>query len=125
LENFDAVGRWREMDRQARTPIDSSGVMADGTPLGGPIALREELVRRADLFVQAFTEKLMTFALGRGVEYDDMPTVRRIVRQSAGDDYRFSSLVLNIVNSDQFRMTNAPDVEVLAANVAAEQTEKQ
>src|SRR5690606_19077190 len=94
LENFDAVGRWREQDRMARTPIDSSGVMADGTPVNGPLDLRKAILESPSQFVQTFTEKLMTFGLGRGIDHQDMPTVRRIVRQAAADNYRFSSLVL-------------------------------
>jgi len=115
LENFDAVGRWRDNDRQARTPIDSSGVLADGTPVDGPVVLRQAILSRPDQFVQTFTEKLMTFGLGRSIEYQDMPTVRRIVREAEGDDYRFSALVLNIVNSEQFRMKHNADNETLAA----------
>ena len=115
LENFDAVGRWRDNDRQARTPIDSSGVLADGTPVDGPVALRQAILSRPDQFVQTFTEKLMTFGLGRSIEYQDMPTVRRIVREAEGDGYRLSALVLNIVNSEQFRMKHNAEGESLAA----------
>ncbi len=104
LENFDAVGRWRDRDRMARVRIDASGLMADGTEVGGPVALRKAILRHPDQFVQTFTEELMTFALGRKLGYQDMPTVRRVVRESAGDGYRFSTLVLKIVTSDQFRM---------------------
>lgn len=119
LENFDAVGRWRDIDRQARTPIDASGVMADGTPLEGPIDLRNAILARPEQFVQTFTEKLMTFGLGRSLEYHDMPTVRRIVREAAADDYRFSSIVLSIVQSSQFRMKHVPDTDVLVADAVA------
>ena len=119
LENFDAVGRWTDIDRMARTPIDSSGIMADGTPVDGPVALRNAILSRPDQFVQTFTEKLMTFGLGRGIEYYDMPTVRRIVREAAADNYRFSTLVMEIVSSEQFRMKSAPAVEVAAAETAA------
>jgi hypothetical protein len=108
LENFDAVGRWQDIDRMARTPIDASGIMADGTVVGSPVALRQAILERPDQFVQTFTEKLMTFGLGRSVDYHDMPTIRRIVREAAQDDYRFSSLVVAIVSSEQFRMRSTP-----------------
>ena len=90
-------------------------MLADGTPVDGPVALRQAILSRPDQFVQTFTEKLMTFGLGRSIEYQDMPTVRRIVREAEGDDYRFSALVLNIVNSEQFRMKHNADNETLAA----------
>ncbi len=120
LENFDAVGRWQDIDRMARTPIDSSGVMADGTVVGSPSALRNAILSRPEQFVQTFTEKLMTFGLGRGVKYQDMPTVRQIVREAAPDNYKFSTLVMKIVSSDQFRLKSTPNAEVVAANAAAE-----
>jgi hypothetical protein len=104
LENFDAVGRWRVMDREARAPIDASGVLADGRSVTGPVELRDALLERPDQFVQTLTEKLMTYGLGRSLEHTDMPTVRRIVRDAARQDYRFSHLVWGIVNSAQFRM---------------------
>ena len=118
LENFDAVGRWRDVDRQARTPIDSSGTMADGTQLDGPVALRNAILDRPEMFVQTFTEKLMTFGLGRRIEYKDMPTIRRIVREAASDNYRFSTLVQNIVSSEQFRRKHNPEGDQLAGAVA-------
>jgi mono/diheme cytochrome c family protein len=104
LENFDAVGRWRVVDREARVPIDASGVLVDGTAVTGPVELREALLTRPDQFVQTLTEKLMTYGLGRSLEHTDMPTIRRIVRDAAESDYRFSDLVWGIVNSTQFRM---------------------
>ena len=121
LENFDAVGRWQEMDRMARTPIDASGVMADGTEVGSPMALRNAFLSRPDQFVQTFTEKLMTFGLGRGVEYHDMPTIRRIVREASQDNYRFSTLLSKIVSSEQFRMRSTPTVEIAAGSQPAAQ----
>ena len=104
LENFDAVGRWRDTDRMAGVAIDASGRLADGTEVGSPVALRQAILRHPEQFVQTFTEELLTFALGRKLTYRDMPTVRRIVRESARENYRFSTLVLKIVSSEQFTM---------------------
>jgi Protein of unknown function (DUF1592)/Protein of unknown function (DUF1588)/Protein of unknown function (DUF1587)/Protein of unknown function (DUF1585)/Protein of unknown function (DUF1595) len=101
LENFDAVGSWRTLDEG--TPIDASGVMPDGTKIDGVVSLRNALVRYSDTFVRVVTEKLLTYALGRGVEYQDMPMVRAIGRDAASTKYRFSSLVMGIVKSDMFQ----------------------
>jgi hypothetical protein len=103
LENFDAVGEWRVKDRIAGTAIDASGVLPDGTKINGPVDLRNALASNPNQFVQTLTEKLMTYATGRAVDYHDMPTIRAIVRDSAKDDYRFSTIVMRIVNSDQFQ----------------------
>jgi len=104
LENFNAVGQFRANDPDTLTPIDTAGQLPDGTPITGPEDLRRQLVERPDhQFVQAFTENLLTYALGRSLDYRDMPTVRRIVRQAAADDYRFTSIVLGVVSSDAFR----------------------
>ncbi len=111
LENFDAVGVWRDMDRFAGQPIDASGELPDGSPIAGPDDLREALVRRPEQFVQTFTQKLMMYGLGRPVEHHDMPAVRAIVREAEKQDYRFSSIVLGIVNSDQFLMSATPGEE--------------
>jgi hypothetical protein len=108
LENFDATGRWRERDRYAGAPIDASGVLPDGTPISGPDDLREALLRRPDQFAQTFTEGLLTYATGRTLEYHDMPTVRRIVRDAAAGGYRFSALVQAVVRSEQFGMRRVP-----------------
>ncbi|HSU88608.1 MAG TPA: DUF1592 domain-containing protein [Terriglobia bacterium] len=102
LENFDAVAMWRTQDEGQ--PIDATGVLVDGTKVDGVASLREALLRRSDQFVRVVAEKLLTYALGRGVEYGDMPLVRSIVRDSAASKYRFSSLVLNIVKSPAFQM---------------------
>ncbi|HEY8518788.1 MAG TPA: DUF1592 domain-containing protein [Gammaproteobacteria bacterium] len=107
LENFDAVGRWRTVE--AGGPVDASGRLADGTPIDGPVALREALTARPEQFVSLMTEKLLTYALGRGLEPFDMPTVRNIVRAAAKDDYRFSSLILAVANSVPFRMKIAAE----------------
>jgi hypothetical protein len=105
LENFDLTGRWRETDRGA--PIDASGMLWDGTALNGPEGLRRALVERQDLFVQTLTERLMTYALGRGLEHYDMPAVRGIVERAAEDDYRLSAILLGIVESVPFRYRTA------------------
>jgi hypothetical protein len=118
LENFDAVGRWRDKDREAGTAIDSSGVLVDGTAVDGPVALRQALVERPEQFVQTLTERLMTYALGRSLDYRDMPTVRRIVREAAAENYRFSAIVLGIVTSDQFLMQGVPFPDLDAGTVA-------
>ena len=107
LENFDAIGEWRSADRWAATPIDAAGTLIDGTPVGGPVDLRNALMRRPDQFVQTVTEKLMTYGLGRSVEYYDMPAVRQIVRDAGRDNYRFSSIVMGIVKSAPFQMRKA------------------
>jgi len=103
LEGFNAVGQSRTIDPDTRTPIDKSGTLPDGTPVAGAADLRNALAAHPDKSVQALTENLLAFALGRSVDYRDMPAVRGIVRDAAADDYRFESLVLGIVSSDAFR----------------------
>lgn len=123
LENFDAVGAWRERDRFAGTVLDTSGRLPDGTEIEGPDDLRKALTRRPEQFVQTFTERLLTYALGRTIGYSDMPTVRKIVREAERDDYRFSSIVMGIVESELFQMRRAPEsaqTPVTAQNVAAQ-----
>jgi hypothetical protein len=102
LENFDAVGTWRTQDGES--PIDATGVLVDGTKVDGVVSLRDSLVRRSDQFARVVTEKLMTYSLGRGVEYEDMPLVRSIVHDAADSNYKFSSVVLGIVKSPAFQM---------------------
>jgi hypothetical protein len=104
LESFTVTGQWRDIDWQANAPIDSSTVMPDGTAIKGPADLRRSLLRRPDQFVQALTEKLMMYALGREIQPQDMPQVRAIVRAAAKNDNRFSSIVSGIVSSGAFRM---------------------
>jgi hypothetical protein len=104
LENFDAVGTWRTVEAFAGTRVDASGQLTDGTRLNGPDDLRKALTRKPEQFVQTLTRKLMTYALGRSVEYYDMPAVRAIVRNAAKDNYRFSSIVMGIVKSAPFQM---------------------
>jgi mono/diheme cytochrome c family protein len=104
LENFSAVGQFRANDPDTLTPIDPTGQLPDGTTINGPDDLRRSLVARPDhQFVQTLTENLLTYALGRSLDYHDMPAVRRIVRQAAADDYRFKSIVLGVISSDAFR----------------------
>jgi|KBSSwiStaDraftv2_1062776.scaffolds.fasta_scaffold75123_2 mono/diheme cytochrome c family protein len=104
LENFNAVGQYRVNDPDTQTPIEPTGKLPDGTAINGPDDLRRALVERPDhQFIQAFTENLMTYALGRSLDYHDMPTVRRIVREAKADNYRFKSIVMGVVSSDAFR----------------------
>jgi len=111
LENFNAVGQYRATDPDTREPIDASGQFPDGTTINGPDDLRRALAERPDhQFVQTLTENVMTYALGRSLDYRDMPTVRRIVKNAAADDYRFKSIVLGIVTSDAFRKREAEGV---------------
>jgi mono/diheme cytochrome c family protein len=117
LENFDAVGEWRA--KEAAGPIDASGQLADGTKVSGPIDLRNALMRHPEQFVGTFTEKLMTYALGRGVEYYDMPAVREIVREASRNNYRFSSLIVGIVKSVPFEMRKAAPVDNAPVTTAA------
>jgi hypothetical protein len=104
LETFDAIGQWRTVDRQANNaPIDARSVLPNGVPINGPVELREQLASRPTMFVQALTEKLMLYALNRELESFDMPQVRAVVRGAAKENYKFSSIVLGIVNTDAFR----------------------
>jgi len=105
LENLDAIGRWRTTD--AGHAIDASGVLLDGTKVEGPRELRQALLAQKTQFVKTVTGKLLTYALGRGLEYYDAPTVRAIDSSAAADDYRWSSIVLNVVKSAAFQMRSA------------------
>jgi hypothetical protein len=102
LENFDAVGRWRELDNGI--PVDSTGGLPDGRNVEGIEGLEQGLLDRPEMFVGTLTEKLLTYAIGRGVEHYDAPAIRKIVREAAADDYRFSSVIEGIVMSTPFRM---------------------
>ena len=108
LENFTVTGQWRDYDREADAPIDANTTLPSGTVVADPVELREALLRRDDQFVQALTQKLMMYALGRELEYHDMPQVRAVVRAAAKDDYRLSAIVAGIVSSDAFRMQAPP-----------------
>jgi mono/diheme cytochrome c family protein len=109
MENYDAIGRWRDRDVEANAPIDAKTVLPNGRPVDGPSQLREALFGGRDLFIRAFTEKLMMYAVGRELEYFDMPQVRAVVRKAAGQDYRLSAIVSGIVASDAFRMQAPKD----------------
>ena len=110
LENFDATGAWRTSEARG-VGVDASGQLADGTPVDGPVALRHALLRRPEQFVRTMTEKLLTYGLGRGLEYYDMPVVRAIARDAARQQYRFSALIIGIVKSTPFQMKKAHDGE--------------
>jgi mono/diheme cytochrome c family protein len=102
LENFDAIGRWRTVD--ADSPIDSSGILPDGIQLNGPSSLRTVLLRRPEEFVSVVAERMLTFALGRRMDFYDAPAIRKMVRDAARQDYRWSSLVISTVKSMPFQM---------------------
>jgi hypothetical protein len=103
LEPFDAIGRWRDASESGEA-IDATGALPDGTPFNGPKELRRVLLREPDRFIHTLTEKLLTYALGRGVQYYDTPAVREIARRAARSNYRFSDLILGIVQSAPFQM---------------------
>jgi hypothetical protein len=113
MENFDAIGRWRTTEGNA--PIDVSGALPDGTKFQGVAELQKILVGRPQLFVTTVTEKLLTYGLGRGVEYYDQPVIRSIMRDAAADNYRWSALILGIVKSPPFQMRMARDATATAA----------
>ena len=108
LQNFDAVGQWRSTN-EAGNPIDASATLPDGTQIQGLTGLRTFLLSRPEQFAGTVTEKLLGYALGRGVQYHDVPTVRRIVREAASTDYRWSNLIVGIVTSTPFQMRTSQD----------------
>ncbi len=108
LENYDAVGQWRSVD-ESGAKVDASGVLADGTKVSGVADLRAALLSRPNVFAGTMTEKLLTYALGRGLEYYDMPAVRAVTGQAARNNYRFSSLILGIVESTPFQMRRSQE----------------
>ena len=112
LENFNAVGQFRVNDSDTLTPIDATGQLPDGTKINGADDLRQALASRPDhQFAQTLAENLMTYALGRSLDHHDMPTVRRIVRDAATKDYKFSAIVQDVVKTDQFRMRRIPQAQ--------------
>jgi hypothetical protein len=108
LENFDAVGVWRDKDRYAGTVIDSAAELPDGTAVKGPDDLRAALLKHPERFVQTFTEGMLTYALGRTLTYKDMPAVRRIVHAAKRDDYRIDDVIWQVIQSEPFLMRQAP-----------------
>ncbi|NNC77553.1 MAG: DUF1592 domain-containing protein, partial [Woeseiaceae bacterium] len=109
LENYDAIGRWRKIDAASFTPIDASGTLPDGTPFVGPLELRQVIIeRRQEDFILTVIEKLLTYAIGRGIDHHDAPVMRDIMRDSAPDEYRLSSLIMAVINSSPFRMRRVP-----------------
>ncbi len=118
FENFDATGAWRTQDEG--NPIDANETMIDGTRVDGVVGLRKFLVKYQDEFMRVVAEKLMTYALGRGVEDGDMPTIRAIVRGAAPNEYRMSSLILGIVKSDQFQMNQKANADVRSVRLQAD-----
>jgi hypothetical protein len=114
LENFDATGAWRIKDNEVA--IDSVGNLYDGTKMEGPAGLRQAILKHSDVFLLSFTENLMTYALGRRVEYTDMPAIRSIIREAGKSNNRMSAFVLGVVNSGAFRMAKAGDTHQLTEN---------
>ncbi|HEX8809680.1 MAG TPA: DUF1588 domain-containing protein, partial [Xanthobacteraceae bacterium] len=113
LENFDGIGKWRTS--QFGQKVNASGQLTDGTKVNGVVDLRQALLRYSPQFVRTLAEKLLTYALGRGIEYPDMPVVRSIVRDAAANHYRFSSLVVGIVSSQPFQMNRKPEEGIQVA----------
>jgi hypothetical protein len=116
LENYDVTGAWRIKDNEVA--IDSTGELYDGTKMAGPAGLRAALLKNKDTFLQAFTENLMTYGLGRRVEFYDMPAIRQIVRDAAKHDYRISAFILSVVKSPAFQMSAAEPRELTDAQGA-------
>jgi hypothetical protein len=102
LENFNSVGQWREADLNG-SPIDATGTLADGSAVGSPVELRQVILSRPDAFVTILTERMMTYALGRGLEPVDMAVVRDIVTRASQDDYSFMTIISGIVESEPFQ----------------------
>jgi uncharacterized protein DUF1592/uncharacterized protein DUF1588/uncharacterized protein DUF1585/uncharacterized protein DUF1587/uncharacterized protein DUF1595 len=124
LENYNAVGEWRERERDTGIAVDPNGNLANGIPVKSPTDLRAAIVAEPEKFVQTLVEHMMTYALGRSVDYYDMPAVRKIVRDAADDDYTFASIVLGVANSTPFRMRSAPEA-ASDTTVAAAQGERE
>jgi hypothetical protein len=122
MENFDAVGAWRTRD--SGLPIDATGELADGAKVDGVVTLRNALLSRPDVFAGTLTRKLLIYALGRGLDYRDMPAVRTILRNASRDNYRFSALILGVVESTPFQMRSAGNTELPPIRTAQNRQEK-
>ena len=112
LENYDVTGRWRNFDRGV--PVDPTGELYEGTQVDGPAGLRAALLSHEETLWRSFTENLMTYALGRRVEYYDMPTIRAVARAAGRNDNRISAFILGLVNSGAFQMTRSDVTETVA-----------
>jgi hypothetical protein len=123
LENFTVTGQWREYDLEADAPIDASTTLPGNRAIVGPVALRAALLQHPEQFVLALTEKLMMYALGRELEYHDMPQVRAVVHAAAEQDYRFSAIVAGIVASDAFRLQARPHGTAEGEHVASNEAD--
>jgi Protein of unknown function (DUF1585)/Protein of unknown function (DUF1588) len=117
LENFDATGAWRIKDNEV--PVDSVGDLYDGTKMDGPRGLQQALLKHSDVFLLSFTENLMTYALGRRMEYADMPAIRAVVRDAAKNNNRVSSFILGVANSAAFRMAKPAEPHQLTTDAGA------
>jgi hypothetical protein len=117
LENFDGIGEYRV--KEIGGSIDPSGQLADGAPIDGPVALRKAILKQPEMFVRTLTQKLMTYGLGRAVEWHDRPLVRGIAREAAKQNYRFSSIVLGIVKSAPFQMKKAQSADATVMTAVA------
>jgi mono/diheme cytochrome c family protein len=124
LENFNSVGQWREKTENG-APIDTAGVLADGAKVNGPVALRNAILSRPDAFATVLTERIMTYALGRGVDPSDMPVVRSVVRKAGQSNYRLASIVQSIVESAPFQMRTRLEPEGTPNRVAQSQPDRQ
>jgi len=122
MENFDAVGAWRTRD--SGLPIDATGELADGAKVDGVVTLRNALVSRPDVFAGTLTRKLLIYALGRGLDYRDMPAVRAILRDAARRDYRFSAVILGVVESTPFQMRSPENPDTPATRTAQNRQER-
>jgi hypothetical protein len=107
MENFNAIGQWRTVEGATHTPIDNSGQLPDGTKFKGPAELRTLLLGKPDQFATSVIEKLLTYALGRGVEYYDEPAVRKIRRETRPEGYRWTSIIEGVIKSEPFQMRSA------------------